>query len=135
MNNLATVTAVVGDKFNNPVPAGTAVFFTTTGGVVTTYTGYTDEEGVVTVTLHTALTFGTTGTPNASVTSTRIRALPERTPLFRETSAFPFKVGITFVLLKNSPPPGAEKIENLANVPSTTGLFLLSITSAVMLTV
>ena len=51
-DNLASVTALVGDKFNNPVPAGTAVYFTTTGGVVTTW-GYTNEEGVVTVTLHT----------------------------------------------------------------------------------
>ncbi|MFQ5674499.1 MAG: invasin domain 3-containing protein, partial [bacterium] len=54
VNNTVTVTAVVGDKFNNPVPAGTAVFFTTTGGVISTHTGFTDEEGVATVTLHTA---------------------------------------------------------------------------------
>ena len=54
VNNLASVTAVVGDKFNNPVPAGTAVFFTTTGGVISTGMGFTDDEGVVTVTLHTA---------------------------------------------------------------------------------
>ena len=54
VNSIATVTAVVGDKFNNPVPPGTAVFFTTTGGVISTYTGFTDAEGVVTVTLHTA---------------------------------------------------------------------------------
>lgn len=53
VNNTAKVTAVVGDKFNNPVPSGTAVFFTTTGGVISTYTGFTDDEGVVTVTLHT----------------------------------------------------------------------------------
>ncbi|MCH7754980.1 Ig-like domain-containing protein [candidate division KSB1 bacterium] len=53
VNSIATVTAVVGDKFNNPVPPGTAVFFTTTGGVISTYTGYTDAEGLVTVTLHT----------------------------------------------------------------------------------
>ena len=54
VNNTAVVTAVVGDKFNNPVPAGTAVFFTTTGGVISTYTGFTNEEGLATVILHTA---------------------------------------------------------------------------------
>lgn len=53
VNNTAVVTAVVGDKFNNPVPAGTAVYFTTTGGVVSTHTGFTDDEGVATVTIHT----------------------------------------------------------------------------------
>ena len=57
VNNLATVTAVVGDKFNNPVPPGTAIFFTTTGGVISTFTGFTDAEGVVTVTLHTGQPF------------------------------------------------------------------------------
>jgi len=54
VNNTTTVVAVVGDKFNNPVPAGTAVFFTTSGGVVSTHTGFTDDEGVATVTIHTA---------------------------------------------------------------------------------
>ncbi len=54
VNNTTAVTAVVGDRFNNPVPPGTAVFFTTTGGVISTYTGFTDDEGVATVTLHTA---------------------------------------------------------------------------------
>ncbi|MFQ5637016.1 MAG: Ig-like domain-containing protein [bacterium] len=54
VNNIVSVTAVVGDKFNNPVPPGTAVFFTTTGGVISTHTGFTNEEGVANVTLHTA---------------------------------------------------------------------------------
>ena len=54
VNNTTTLTAVVGDKYNNPVPAGTAVYFTTSGGVISTYTGYTDAEGVATVTLHSA---------------------------------------------------------------------------------
>ena len=52
VNNTARVTVVVGDKFNNPVPAGTAVFFTTTAGVISTHTGFTDEEGIATVTIH-----------------------------------------------------------------------------------
>ncbi len=52
VNDTVTVIAVVGDKYNNPVPAGTAVYFTTSGGIVSTHTGYTDEQGVVTVTLH-----------------------------------------------------------------------------------
>ncbi len=54
VNNTVRIVAVVGDKFNNPVPPGTAVFFTTTGGIVSTHTGFTDEEGVVRVTLHSA---------------------------------------------------------------------------------
>ncbi|KAA3618074.1 MAG: hypothetical protein DWQ05_08505 [Calditrichaeota bacterium] len=54
VNSTTTLTAVIGDKFNNPVPAGTAVYFTTSGGIISTYTGYTDEEGVASVTLHSA---------------------------------------------------------------------------------
>ncbi len=52
VNDTVTVVAVVGDKYNNPVPAGTAVYFTTSGGIISTHTGYTDEQGIVTVTLH-----------------------------------------------------------------------------------
>jgi adhesin/invasin len=59
VNNTANVTAVVGDKFNNPVPPGTAVYFTTTGGVISTYLGFTNEEGVATVTIHTAQPYPT----------------------------------------------------------------------------
>ncbi len=59
VNNTIEVVAVVGDKYNNPVPKGTAVYFTTTGGVISTYTGYTDDEGVVKVTLHTGQPYPT----------------------------------------------------------------------------
>ncbi len=59
VNNTIDVVAVVGDKYNNPVPEGTAVYFTTTGGVISTYTGYTDAEGVVKVTLHTGQPYPT----------------------------------------------------------------------------
>jgi adhesin/invasin len=59
VNNTARVLAVVGDKFNNPVPAGTAVYFTTSGGVVSTHTGFTDEQGVAEVVLHTAQPYPT----------------------------------------------------------------------------
>ncbi|NOZ56487.1 MAG: hypothetical protein GXO73_06830 [Calditrichaeota bacterium] len=59
VNNTVQIVAVVGDKYNNPVPPGTAVYFTTTGGVISTYTGYTDEEGVATVTLHTGQPYPT----------------------------------------------------------------------------
>lgn len=58
--NSATVTVVVGDKFNNPVPAGTAVYLTTSGGVVITQ-AFTDDQGVATVTIH-------TGQPNPDIT-------------------------------------------------------------------
>ena len=35
---------LVGDKYNNPVQEGTAVYFTTSGGVVSTQ-AFTDDEG------------------------------------------------------------------------------------------
>ncbi|GBD93813.1 bacterial Ig-like domain [bacterium BMS3Abin05] len=59
VNNLVKVVAVVGDKYNNPVPEGTAVYFTTTGGIISTYAGYTNSEGVATVTLHTGQPYPT----------------------------------------------------------------------------
>jgi len=43
---------LVGDRYNNPVTPGTAVYFTTSGGVVTTSTGYTDSAGFARVTLY-----------------------------------------------------------------------------------
>jgi adhesin/invasin len=45
------IVALVGDRYNNPVTPGTAVYFTTSGGVVTTSTGYTDSAGFAHVTL------------------------------------------------------------------------------------
>jgi hypothetical protein len=50
--NRSTVTVTCADKYNNPVPPGTAVYFTTTGGYITNSTGYTDENGMATVTLY-----------------------------------------------------------------------------------
>ncbi len=44
------VSILVGDKYNNPVQKGTAVYLTTSGGVVTT-TAYTDTNGVASVIL------------------------------------------------------------------------------------
>lgn len=44
--------ALVGDRYNNPVTAGTAVYFTTSAGVITTATGYTDSLGFARVTLY-----------------------------------------------------------------------------------
>ncbi|MBU1920511.1 Ig-like domain-containing protein, partial [bacterium] len=46
------ITALVGDRYNNPVTPGTAVYFTTSGGVITTSTGYTDSSGFASVTLY-----------------------------------------------------------------------------------
>lgn len=46
-----TLIALVGDRFNNPVTPGTAVYFTTSGGVITTATGYTDSSGFARVRL------------------------------------------------------------------------------------
>jgi adhesin/invasin len=42
---------LVGDRYNNPVTPGTAIYFTTSGGVITTATGYTDSLGFARVTL------------------------------------------------------------------------------------
>lgn len=47
-----TLLALVGDRYNNPVTPGTAVYFTTSAGVVTTATGYTDSSGFARVTLY-----------------------------------------------------------------------------------
>lgn len=46
-----TLVALVGDRYNNPVTPGTAVYFTTSGGVITTATGYTDSSGFARVRL------------------------------------------------------------------------------------
>jgi adhesin/invasin len=51
MGDSVTLVALVGDRYNNPVTAGTAVYFTTSGGVITTATGYTDSLGFARVTL------------------------------------------------------------------------------------
>ena len=39
----SSIGILIGDKYNNPVPAGTAAWLTTTGGIVTTSTAYTEE--------------------------------------------------------------------------------------------
>ncbi len=54
----ATVIAVVGDRFNNPVPPGTVVHFTTTAGNISTV-AETDEHGVATVTFKAAQPYPT----------------------------------------------------------------------------
>jgi len=46
------ITALVGDRYRNPVTPGTAVYFTTSGGVITTATGYTDSSGFARVKLY-----------------------------------------------------------------------------------
>jgi hypothetical protein len=45
------VTVMVGDKYNNPVEKNTAVYLTTSGGVISTHTAYTNEYGKATVLL------------------------------------------------------------------------------------
>ncbi|MFI5251090.1 MAG: hypothetical protein ACHQQQ_01550 [Bacteroidota bacterium] len=42
---------LLGDKWSNPVPQGTAVYFSTSQGVVTTNSGFTDQNGMASVTL------------------------------------------------------------------------------------
>lgn len=51
---------MVGDKYNNPVDEGTAVYLTTSGGVINTHTAYTDAYGKATVIL-------TAGNPQPTV--------------------------------------------------------------------
>jgi hypothetical protein len=46
-----TLVALVGDRYNNPVTPGTAIYFTTSAGVITTASGYTDSLGFARVTL------------------------------------------------------------------------------------
>jgi adhesin/invasin len=45
------ISLMVGDKYNNPVEENTAVYFTSSGGVVSTHTAYTDKFGKATVVL------------------------------------------------------------------------------------
>ncbi|MBI2618806.1 MAG: Ig-like domain-containing protein [Ignavibacteriales bacterium] len=45
------ITVLVGDRFGNPVQPGTAVYFTTTQGVITTNSGQTNVQGFATVTI------------------------------------------------------------------------------------
>jgi adhesin/invasin len=48
------IIAIVGDRYNNPVTPGTAVYFTTSAGVVVPSMGYTDSSGFAHVTLYSA---------------------------------------------------------------------------------
>ena len=50
-NSKSTIRVLINDRYNNPVPEGTAVYFTTTGGTIDTRTGFTDAQGMATVTL------------------------------------------------------------------------------------
>ncbi|MBI3194282.1 MAG: hypothetical protein HYZ34_07445, partial [Ignavibacteriae bacterium] len=47
-----TILAIVGDKYANPVPEGTAIYFTSSIGVITTNTGFTDNRGMANVILY-----------------------------------------------------------------------------------
>ena len=80
--NQSTVTVMVADRYNNPVPSGTAVYFTTTGGTITTATAYTNEEGMATVTIYGSNPFptrtnsSTVPNPNASLGGPTSFAIP-----------------------------------------------------------
>jgi hypothetical protein len=72
-NSKSTISVLIGDRYNNPVPEGTSVYFTTTGGIIDTKTGFTNAQGIATVTLFagnplpTLLNSGTIANPNASL--------------------------------------------------------------------
>ena len=72
-DNKATIVVIISDRFKNPVPEGTSVYFTTTGGTITTSTGYTDKDGLASVTLYASNPFPTRqnsniiGNPNSSI--------------------------------------------------------------------
>lgn len=71
-NSKSTITVAVSDRYKNPVPEGTAVYLTTTGGTVTTE-AFTDKDGFAHVTLYAANPFPTRNNsnlivnPNASI--------------------------------------------------------------------
>ncbi len=67
--NQATVSVQIADKYNNPVPAGTAVWFTTTAGTISTSDAFTDENGWATVTL-------TGGNPRPTLANSSIMVNP-----------------------------------------------------------
>jgi hypothetical protein len=68
-----TISVQVCDRYNNPVPEGTAVYCTTTGGNIYTTTGFTNAQGIATVTLFagnpfpTLLNSGSIENPNKSI--------------------------------------------------------------------
>ncbi|MFA6471017.1 MAG: invasin domain 3-containing protein [Candidatus Latescibacterota bacterium] len=72
-NSKSTIRVLINDRYNNPVPEGTAVYFTTTGGTIDTRTGFTDAQGMATVTLFAGNPFPTVANsssvenPNASL--------------------------------------------------------------------
>ncbi|MCE5251014.1 Ig-like domain-containing protein [bacterium] len=78
-DNKSTITVVVADRNNNPVPEGTAVLFKTTGGTITTDTGFTDKNGMASVTLYstnpfpTRLNSNTIANPNSNNPLTSLR--------------------------------------------------------------
>ncbi|MDP2982110.1 MAG: invasin domain 3-containing protein [Candidatus Latescibacter sp.] len=82
VNSTTTISVLVGDRYNNPVTEGTAVYFTTTGGVITTRTGFTDAQGMATVTLFAGNPFPTVANsasvenPNAALGGPAIFAIP-----------------------------------------------------------
>ncbi|MEX2115476.1 MAG: carboxypeptidase regulatory-like domain-containing protein [Bacteroidota bacterium] len=58
----SSITAIVGDRFGNPVAPGTAVYFgNPEQGVITTASGYTDLSGFASVTLYTGVNHSANG--------------------------------------------------------------------------
>jgi hypothetical protein len=81
-NSKSTIRVLINDRYNNPVPEGTAVYFTTTGGTVDTRTGFTDAQGMATVTLFagnpypTVANSSTVSNPNAALGGQSLFGIP-----------------------------------------------------------
>jgi len=61
LGRAATITVLAGDRYSNPVAPNTAVYFSTTIGVITTNQGFTNQNGFATGTLLTGNPTGVNG--------------------------------------------------------------------------
>jgi hypothetical protein len=99
----ATITVLVGDKYSNPVAPNTAVYFSTSIGVVTTSSGFTNDNGFANVTLFTGNPTGINGFGHVKATTfgeaglivhDSIRILFSGTPIITYPGADTFSTGV-----------------------------------------
>lgn len=70
------ITAYLGDKYGNPVAPGTAVYFSTNQGIITTTGGFTDANGQAQATLFSALPIQPNGFGTVRVTTVSATGFP-----------------------------------------------------------